>query len=855
MDMLDSLFTNIRLIVSSLIIKYDKKANVFENIKNIKKSDQFVSASLSQDSFNTYKQFDQDVFIQAGITDLDIIETYMRDKNKIPPGQIRKTLVELQRKKILESYTEDNNYYRMLNGMPDVEDDEFIFLDDNIYNEYSIPILPIHLIDKSVILILENTGVIDELIKKYPNKKYLKYMGKYKIELIDSRTSKNFSLLYMTKDIPETLYNDFYSLYEQCREYFMSVIYIKEFSNNYDLYDNFISLMILVMTIQKVISKTFKNGVERDFYDLSTLKLLFESYDVPYIYNLPIELQRALAQNLNGLLRFKSTDKVIYDLCSLLGFEHVKLFKYFLVKKHVLDVNENPLFFYKEVDDGQGGVKLIEDKEKMYKFYFQTVELKERNTALALQNTSTVLDYNDVTLDDPYWVDDDDLKTAMYETEFNYIETKYLSMNIMYKMSAMLFEGIYAFKLMIDKKSEISNVTITLPKLFSFREIKLFDSIVLLFALLSKKNGFAGNILVTPTKILSVLGFNFKNDFQLIRETIRNNSLIDQNILSYLEKMNIQHASDINALYTNIKNLNDFLTERMNNSQSIAEYRAYQNLFKTLMISEENKQIFRKSNGEIAETFSDYLSDSDIELFSFLENVQNEKISEHIEHILSKINELVTSLQYLCILNDSNNIVFSALIKLIRFFKSYTTDLRSFNILYLMDSRYFNMIRLVNDIKYLSKALETNDSFNLEYSDITKLQTKIFYRQKIQLIELFLLRVNTYINSSIITADNVALDKNMIMKSFYDLRSKADILKDIIIKSSTKIPDNGLTISTILTKELLEIKNLVNNISENIIIDDIIGIEYSDVFKGIESDIIYKNKKTLLKDEIKLVYE
>lgn len=732
MDLLDSLFEDIQRIVSSLIIKYDKKAKKFENIKELKKSDQFKSASLSQDSFNTYKEFDEDVIMQSGVTDLDLVKLYHKDKNKIP-GQLRKSIVEIQRRKIIDNYVEYNNYFRMLNGQPDIEDEEFIFLDESIYYEFGIPSMtPVHLINKNSLLLLEDQGIISKLIEKYPNKKYLKFTGKYKSELIDLRTEKNFSILYMTKDIPETLYNDFNMFYEQCREYFMSVIYIKEFSNSYDLYDNFIALMILVMTIQKVISKTFKNGIERDFYDISTLKTLFESYNVPFIFNLPLEYQRVLARNLNHLLRFKSTDKVLYDLCSLLGFERIKLFKYFLIKKHTLDENENPLFFYKEIDDGNGGTKIVEDKERMYKFYFQTVELKERNTALALQNSSTIIDYNEVIVDDPYWVDDDELKSAIYETEFNYVETKYLSMNVMYKMSKMLFEGIYAFKTILDKKNEVSNITLVLPKIFNLRQIKLFDVIVLLFALISKKNGFAGNILISPTKILSVLGFNFKNDFELIRNTIRNSPIIDQSILVYLENMNITRAGDINLLFTNIKNLNDFLVDKMAQSQSLEEYRAYQKLFKALMISEENKDIFTKSDGEIATTFSDYLMDSDSEIYSFLQNVQNEDISEDIDHILSKINEMITSLQYLYILNDSNNVVLNALIRLIRFFKSYTTDLRSFNILYLMDSQYYNMNRLINDIHLINKILELNDSFNLEYSDTIKIQSEIYYKDNIR---------------------------------------------------------------------------------------------------------------------------
>jgi hypothetical protein len=383
--------------------------------------------------------------------------------------------------------------------------------------------------------------------------------------------------------------------------------------------------------------------------------------------------------------------------------------------------------------DVNGNPTTEEDKEKMYEFYFQSVDLREKNIPLALADQSTKHDYTEVTMDDPYWWEDDDLKNALYQQEFNFVETKFLNMNIMYRLTEMLFEVIYVFRMLLDKKDQLVYTEINLPKIFNEdKKVKLFNAVMLLCALLCKKNKMAGNVLHTPTKILSILGFNFQADFATIRQYIQSNSkLIDQKILTYIQKMDISKPEDINNLFVNIRDLNDFLVDHISKSENLKEYRAYKNLFNALMITQETEILFKKSDGTIATTFLDYLNDADIEAYDFVNNCEEGRISEYIDHILYKLNELVTSLKYLYILNDSNNVLLNAVITLIRFFKSYTTDLASFNILYLMDSRYYNKIKLINDINYINKVSQTGDTFKFSYNEISTLQTNVKIKEKI----------------------------------------------------------------------------------------------------------------------------
>lgn len=729
MQLLDAIYKDLQSIVSTIVIKYDAKAKAFDTVDNKRSSDLYMSAFQQKDTFNTYAKFDYQAIINAGITDFTTAMLYANDKTLIP-RDTRDSIVIAQRNLIIGGYTEANNYYRMLNGMPNIEDYTFIYIDQATCTLLDInPTTPIHELPLEDIIRLESKGFLDIIRAANPTKSYLNFLGEKMISFVQARNSENFSILSMTKDIPENFNEEFHTIYDQCREYFLSTVYNKNYGKQYDLYDNFISLMVMVMTIQRLISNTFKYGIEYDFYDLGSIKMIFDAYNVPFIQNVPVEYQRILIRNINNLLRYKSTDKVIYDICSLLGLDTVKIFKYYLFKEHRFDTLGNPVFAYKMVDDGTGtgNTIQIEDGDIMYNLFFQSIDIKERNLALALSNTTNVLDYDQVTVDDPYWWSEDaELKQAIYDGEFNFMESKYLSMNIMYKLTKMLFEVSYVFNMLIDKKSELTNITVLLPKLFDNKAVNLFDLTALLSALIAKKSGMAGNIIHSPSQILTIKGFNFQADFATIKANVAKDPNIDgSTILKYLQNLTVNVPADVNRLYGNIRDLNDFLINKIASSQNLDAYRAYKKLYDTLMITQHMGSLFTKSDGTVAVTFLEYLRDKDIVLAQYVDDIAIDAIGDSINHILVRLNLLVIDLKYLNIINESNTVLLNAAVTLIRFFKSYTTDLTGFNILYVLESRYFNMIKMIGKSKLITKELLKKDtSLNVNYKDIISTMSK-----------------------------------------------------------------------------------------------------------------------------------
>lgn len=738
--LLDTVLTNMQKIINDVVIKYDRDAKKNETLEMRKESDIYISAYYGQDSFISYPSFTREVLISAGITDLTLLNECVKDKKKIPM-EFREKVIKEQRAKILREYVEQNDYYRQLIGLPDKNDTEYIYIDKDAVElqDYIHEIdytKPIHEFNNNEITILELTGYMDIIKKNNPTKKYLLNLGARKIDLVTARTANNFAMLRVSKLAEPQFSAEFTKMYEQMREYFSTVLYIREYSSRYDLYDNFMALCIMLATVQQVISNQFKNGITRDFYDWSSIINLFNSYNVPFLETLGLEYQKILVKNLNNLLRYKATDQVIFDICSLLGYERLNVFKYYLVKQQRLNNDGTPVFRYKEVTDADGNKYMVEDLENMFDLYFQSVNIRERNVVMALTENQQKMRYEEITLNDAYWWEGKELQDVLYKNDFNYINTKYISLNITYKMTEMLFEIIHIFKIMIDKKAEMDkvNVTISLPKITVEKEFKLFDVAVFMCALISKRNGFKGNIIGTPSKILTVYGFDFKADFKYLTDLVNEYYyLIDPKVLDYFNNLQILQASDVNRLFVQIREFNDFIVNKMYRAQTAKEYHIYKTIFTTLMVQEAATEMFTKDDGTIAETFLDYLMSEEIILGTIVRDIKKEEISGYVDHVINRLNMMMESLQYLFLLNDDYNPVLQIIGKLIQFFKSYTVDIANTTIFYLFNSKYYNMSKMVEDMRIITELKLPDDIIQLDYSDSASFKTEYTHSENMGL--------------------------------------------------------------------------------------------------------------------------
>ena len=508
------LYDDMLQILRSMTIKYSYLADKNESLAVRSNAEMYLMAYEKKDTFFSYDDYSEEDFLIADASlDEATIISYRNDLTTVPIA-LQSKLLNNKREYIINNYEELNDYYRMLNGLPNLDEDYFIFyLPDEMYERYNIPKgIPIHKIEDEVgsyyIRAIESSGYIDKLIEENtePEAQYLQHLGSRRISIPFARRSRNFAILYLNPyNIMDTTYNEFIRIYEQCRSYFMSTIYVYEYRGVITNYDNFIGLCIFIMTMQQLSVQVLKNATDREFYDVRAIQILYETYGLPFNNRVDTITQKQIAQNVNMLIQRKASNRVIVDLCSILGFNGIEIYEYYLMKKRMFDSNGRPIFKKKTVVNKRNGKEEeVYDYENMYNLYFQRVNIMDEDIHNSLTNALNRIDYYDIVYYDPFWWEDDDLKKEIWETEYNVMESKYLGLSIPYRMTDMIFQSVYLMRMIEDKHVDFQDIKIDLPKITD-KPVTLVEVIILMCAMMCKRHHISGMIYTMPSQLIHVM--------------------------------------------------------------------------------------------------------------------------------------------------------------------------------------------------------------------------------------------------------------------------------------------------------------------------------------------------------------
>ena len=355
---------------------------------------------------------------------------------------------------------------------------------------------------------------------------YLKYMGEKKIWPYDARVAERYQLLYVAPSEPSVLSDTFKQMYENCRMYVLRVFYTEAFGTNQTgLYEGFIGMSILFMAINQMYYKYLDADIDRDFFDLESLRVVYEAYSVPFYNNIPITYHKRIVKKINKLIKYKGSAQVFYDLCEIFDYDILGIYQYYLVKERQYNVNGVPVTSYTTATDeaghpqydAYGNPVLTYNYDKMYDFYFLKCNINEDPFPQLLDDNNKI-DYELVAVPDKYWFDKDpDTIKTLTEQEYNYIETKYIGVQVMFSITEMLYESCYFMHMLLDNK-EITSQYLTINNARHNMTVNLFDFIVYIFAMICRKNGFEGTIPSDPADVARIYGWNFKGLFKKLQE-------------------------------------------------------------------------------------------------------------------------------------------------------------------------------------------------------------------------------------------------------------------------------------------------------------------------------------------------
>lgn len=727
------------MIYEGIVFKNEEEANKYETLSTIQLSDRYADIIEGK---TTFEFFDYGLDLLNQIPYLSQKDKILMAKNNaLIPLAARDLLHQLAKEKFLANYKEPNNYYRKLNGLPDVEDSgiilstrlaNMIHVDDFEFGKY------IHEMTQEEINILKVFGVLDELKKLYPDKEYLNFLGDRKINPYIARKLPNFSVLYLPSSESTEVHNKFLECLERNRVFFLKTVYSEAYKFNSDYYDNFIIIMILLQSFADMISLAPEYIIRRELFDLRTIQYVFESQGCEFYPEIPLKYQKRLVRNLNRLIKYKSCDKNLVDIASLFGFDDIKLFKYYILRIPIM--NEDGTYRHDTIEDPKTGAD-IPDYENNYELKFLRVpidEIADEN----IRHHSNFKDYDTITSQDQYWdgpYTHEEIKKSILEKEFNICMTKYISVDSVYSLTELSFQLVYFINMVLyNGKIDNSKVELQIPEISSTASFPFIDTLICLYSLMYLYNGFHDDIIYDPIQAMAIKGFNFETDmaalatytkeqgFNLDELKLSDDPNVKTKITDFqIPKNGIFTWNQLIEVYLKNKEIYGLLINQINNADNKKMYDIYYTIYQSLMITNLNFDYFRKLDGTVPTGYGDYLEMKGSLLFNVIQDCRDTpkesdrqiKITNYINHIVENIFIYLDKEEFQYIFQNiptvSLDFIRTYMFKVLNFFKSYKVDILNTNTIYKFDDKLENKIKMIDEIlfKYL---FNKTDNFNMD---------------------------------------------------------------------------------------------------------------------------------------------
>lgn len=736
--LLDELIYYLKKLSVSTILKDENQALKYETVESRRESHRYISSVENRVRFEMF-DYNKEDLINAAIPEY-LIPQCLEDKFNIPKN-IRSALVCAKQSDYINNYIEQNNYYRSLNGLPDIDDEPIYLQDDYIPKEIKKDInikIPLHQMNNSQLELLYEFKVIDRLKTKYPDKGYLDHLGFRSISIYDARTSKEFGLLYVDPDAPKEVLNRYKDKIEINRVYTLKCVYNEAFKIGSDYYDNFISVFIIIQTMLDILAEVPDMIIKREIFDIRTIELIFNCNGVDFFPEIPFKYQLAMVRNINRLIKYKSTTKNIVDICSLFGFDNIKVFKYYLLKERKVDKKGEYVFNYKEKkNEKTGKIEIVDDNMKNYDLKFIKVPIEGICDDYIHDQTKRI-DYDIITQGDKYWDGDlphDLVKQTIIDKEFNYLQSKYLSVDTVYSLTELSFQLVYFYNMLFDDVKTEEKLRLFVPCISGSANFKFVDIICYLYSLMYQYNEIEDDLMDTPTKIMYIKGFNFNADMTDLANYIHEKgfTMEELGIQDFqIPESSIMTYKQLMYVFTKNKNIYDHIVKQIANADNKKIYDVYYKIYESLMINEFNMEFFRMKNGEVAKTYTEFIQDRDLILYKSLmdiksiksKEIRDERISEQINSIIYILEEYVDTDKFKFLFANlptvSAEAVKKYVFKVINFFKSYKVDILGIGTIYIFDDLLENKIKMIDEVlfKYVFTKSDTIEIIDKIYNNV-----------------------------------------------------------------------------------------------------------------------------------------
>lgn len=829
--LVDEIVYECKQIIKGIVIKDQKSADDAETKISIRNADIYHDIQMGTDRYEFY-EYTYDLYMKIPYMTPKRAMAYVTGQLEVPES-IKPDLLKLAREKWLANYEETNEYFRRLAGLPPIGE-EGIYITEEDY--LKIPIesyditKPVHECTVSEAALLESAGVLDDLRERYPDAKYLNYLGEKSIDPYLARRALPFGMLYMPPvDSPEVA-NKWRERYDINRVYVLQTVYSDAYKFHSDYYDRFMMIMIVMQTFEDMIVFSPEYIIERNLFDLRTIQYIFEACGVTFYPEIPLKYQKRLVKNLNRLIKYKSSAKCMVDIISLFGYENMEVFKYYIMKTP--NTNDDGSYMKDTYTDPDTGEEVL-NLEANYKLQFLKVPL-DGIADDYINDSSAYVDYDETVGDDIYWngiYTRDYVKHTILQHEFNIHKSKYISIDTVYSLTEMQFQMVYFMNMLLYSKLNTDKLLVDVPEISSNTQFKLTDLLITLFSLSYLYYETKDNIIYDPIRSMAVKGFNFTTDMDQLEEYLISEgyTLEDLGLDGFKNPtpIGLQSWEEMHDVYTSNKDTYTKLVHLMNNANDYDEYKVYRTVYQALYVTKLNFDMFNVDGlSRKPKTYKEYLLYSSIPLYNIIESCEAiQKDSERQLEISRVINYIVEDI-YCYIDKDDFKYVFNGIptvsldyvrqyiFDIINFFKSYKVDVIHTNIIYKFDDKLENRIFVIDKILFKYLLAKTD---RITISDCIQLLNTVNWKEDISIIEQMFMDI-TYWKAKRF-GDNCIVDD---MNHWRELLIHITYHSDITIQD--KIPayshtydwyehlpyrDNTNVISNITKKDSADINDMV----------------------------------------------
>lgn len=662
---------DIKKILDSLEIKNNKEALLKETENSLELSELWMIAKLKEDNYISYYHWWQPYMFQEIVNNTKMIDIQKWKQNPYSlPLIYQERMLALGREYFLYKYEEENEYYRRLQGLPPIDDKNPIYMSKELMNKLKAPNKPVHELSLYFQNKYINTKEYFNVLKDNPDKLYLKYLGKNKVDLFTARKAKDFEIIKFPQNIlnvNKTLLNSFVKVYNECREYVMVVLYNKHFEDLYKGYREFMGMLIMSYTIMRLMNKSLENMKEFIFFDDSVLYHIMKLYNVPTDVQMTKNIRHKLVKAIPKLIQHKASDDIYFDLINTLEYDEVDISKLMIIRNYsdIEDKNDDNIQFPSDkfipyhkifnmnfMDIEYDELDFIQYGEP----YFVKIPLRSKNpNECIVNNKCKKYKYGLITENDPYWINDNIVKNKILDTNYSITDSKYITLDIKIHQNKYMIESILFPRMIFDNFDITDKIDINISPYLNSK-VTLFDLMLGLIAInfenifKKKNNGLKDVSIKVPDpfkykgdldiydevdeyfELYALYGFNFDINLSEMIEYVENTSLIDKaKIINFLNTLYINNLEDIYRVFNSIVSMREWFEKRIYYSTKRKDYNEYINIYRALYSYDYTKNIFKnkikKYNSiEIIKSYEDEIRESYNVLENFYPHTENKKV-------------------------------------------------------------------------------------------------------------------------------------------------------------------------------------------------------------------------------------